>query len=192
MKKDGDIFLVTMSRLVLKNGIADLISSLQHLPKNVKLIILGAGPLETELKCLCLKLGLNYTDEPPVNPGNRVHFLGYIPHASMLPYLAISDVFVRPSLTEGLGNSFLEAMAAGIPVVGTAVGGIPDFLADGETGLVCEVANPHSIAQKVEKYLKDKESRDYVVKNARKLVTERYEWGKVAAEMQALLAKLSA
>jgi len=51
---------------------------------------------------------------------NRVMFLGQITHAAMPKYLKVSDIFVRPSLTEGLGNSFLEAMAAGIPVIATS------------------------------------------------------------------------
>ena len=108
----------------------------------------------------------------------------------MPPYLHISDIFVRPSLSEGLGNSFLEAMAAGIPVIATPVGGIPDFLVDGETGLFCEVNNPHSIAQKVEKLIKDRESRDYIIKNAREMVLQKYSWERVAGEMREVLTGL--
>lgn len=185
-KKDGDVFLITTSRLVEKNGVTDIIDSLIYLPSNVKLLILGDGPLEPELKAQAMRLGLNYTEEPPVNPGNRVRFMGYVAHADMPQYLAISDVFVRPSLSEGLGNSFLEAMAAGLPVIATKVGGIPDFLTDGETGLFCEVGNPRSIAQKVEKFLKDRESRDYIVKKARTMVRDRYQWDKIAQRMQGI------
>lgn len=188
-KKDGDVFLVTTSRLVEKNAVDDVISSLQHLPKNVKFLILGVGPLEASLKQLALRLGLNYTDEPPINPGNRVHFLGYVPHKEMPKYLAVSEIFIRPSLTEGQGASFMEAMAAGLPIIATSVGGIPDFLTDGETGLVCEVKNPRSIAQKIEKYLKDSESREYIVKKARAMVKDRYDWTAIAREMQAEFEK---
>lgn len=173
-KKDGDIFLITTSRLVMKNGVADIIESLKHLPTSVKLLVLGTGPLELELKSRVAELKLE----------ERVQFLGFIQHKDMPQYLHISDIFVRPSLSEGLGNSFLEAMAAGIPVIATPVGGIPDFLIDGETGLFCEVNNPHSIAQKVEKLIKDKESRDYIVGRAREMVKEKYSWEKVAGEMK--------
>jgi glycosyltransferase involved in cell wall biosynthesis len=173
-KKAGDIFLVTTSRLVLKNGVADIIESLKHLPASVKLLILGTGPLELDLKSHVVELKLE----------DRVQFLGFIPHKDMAQYLHISDIFIRPSLSEGLGNSFLEAMAAGIPVIATPVGGIPDFLVDGETGLFCEVNNPHSIAQKVEKLIKDKESRDYIVGRAREMVKEKYSWERVAGEMK--------
>lgn len=187
LKKPDERFLITTSRLVEKNAVSDIIESLLHLPKDVKLLILGAGPLETELKHQCLRLGLNYMDEPPMNDCNRVHFLGYVPHSDMPKYLAVSDVFVRPSITEGLGNSFLEAMAAGVPVVATSVGGIPDFLKDWETGLFCQVRNPKSIAEKVQSYLNDKTLRANIVKRARALVSERYNWQKVATDMKHVL-----
>jgi len=115
-----------------------------------------------------------------------VRFLGFIPHAEMPKYLLISDIFIRPSRSEGLGNSFLEAMAAGIPVIATPVGGIPDFLKDGETGLFCEVGNPRSIAQKAEKFMKDRESRDYIVDRARQMVRSRYGWEKISGEMKTI------
>jgi len=73
-----------------------------------------------------------------------------------------------------------------VPVIGTAVGGIPDFLRDGETGLFCEVNNPSSIAQKVEKLIKDKESREYIIKNGREMVEKDYRWEMISAKMKEL------
>ncbi len=179
-KKPGDIFLITTSRLSAKNGIGDIISSLEYLSPNIKLLVLGQGELESVLKNQVKKSLLE----------NRVTFLGYVPHAEMPQYLHISDVFIRPSLSEGLGNSFLEAMAAGIPVIATPVGGIPDFLTDGETGLFCEVKNPRSIAQKVEKLIKDTESRNYIVRQAEKMVREKYQWPRITTEMEAVFRAL--
>ena len=75
----------------------------------------------------------------------RIHFVGNVDHNKLPEYLWASDVFCRPSLSEGLGNVFLEAMAAGVPIVGTPVGGIPDFLTEGKTGLFCEVGNTKNI-----------------------------------------------
>ncbi len=173
-KKPDDIFLITTSRLVVKNAVGDIISALQYLPENVKFLILGQGYLEKRFKERVKKLNLE----------NRITFLGYVPHAEMPKYLHISDIFIRPSLSEGFGNSYIEAMAARIPVIATPVGGIVDFLKDGETGLFCEVQNPKSIAQKVEKLIKDKESRDYIIKNAEEMVKEKYEWGKITGEMK--------
>src|SRR6185369_532215 len=148
-KKENDIFLITTGRLVLKNANLDIIESLKYLPENVKLLIIGQGVEGKMLKERTKEFGLM----------DRVKFLGFIKHSDMPIYLHISDIFIRPSLSEGFGNSYIEAMAAGIPVIATPVGGIPDFLRDGETGLFCEVKNPKSIAQKVEKLIKDRESR---------------------------------
>lgn len=173
-KKSDDIFLVTTSRLVVKNAVGDVIDAMQYLPENVKFLILGQGYQEKQLKEKAEKLGLK----------ERVRFLGYIPHKDMPQYLHISDIFIRPSLSEGFGNSYIEAMAARIPVIATPVGGIVDFLKDGETGLFCEVSNPRSIAQKVEKLIKDNESRDYIVRNAEEMVKERYEWNLIASDMK--------
>lgn len=173
-KKNDDIFLITTSRLVVKNATGDTIDSLQYLPENVKFIVLGTGYQEKELKERVKDLKLE----------NRVQFLGYIPHKDMPQYLHISDIFIRPSISEGFGNSYIEAMAAGIPVIATPVGGIVDFLKDGETGLYCEVNNPKSIAQKVEKLIKDKESRDYIVKTALKMASDKYEWSLIASDMK--------
>lgn len=177
-KSSDDTFLITVSRLVRKNAISDIISALAYLPRNIKLLILGDGPLASVLKYQASELKVS----------DRIQFLGHISHDHMPPYLQISDIFVRPSLSEGLGNSFLEAMAAGLPVIGTNVGGIPDFLKDGETGLFVEVNNPKNLAQKIEKLIKDRESKEYVVRQAQELVRDNYQWPVVAEKMKHILA----
>lgn len=173
-KKPGDVMLITTGRLVIKNGVTDMISALEYLPSNVKIVLAGAGELEDSLRAQTLRQG--FVD--------RVKFLGYIPHADLPKYLKASDIFIRPSLSEGMGNSFIEAMAAKLPVIGTFVGGITDFLQDGETGLVCDVSNPRSIAQKVEKLMKDTESRDYIVRTAYAMVTSKYDWSLIVKDMK--------
>ena len=194
-KKYSDTFLITTSRLVAKNAVGDIIQALRYLPESVKLLILGVGPLEAELKALALKFGLI----------ERVHFLGFISHQEMPKYLAISDIFVRPALSEGFGLSYVEAMAAGLPVVTTAVGGIVDFLTPPEasgakagsskkalaTGLFCEVANPKSVAEQVERLLSDPTLRKEIVTNAKSMVVEKYDWSLIAGEMKKLFLKLT-
>ncbi len=171
---ENDVVLVTASRLVEKNAVDVIVDSLQYLPENVKLLICGTGPLEKNLKRKVQSLKLE----------DRVVFGGFVTHDDLPKYLAASDIFIRPSRSEGMGNSFIEAMAAGLPVIATPVGGIPDFLKDGETGLFCEVDNPKSVAQKVEKLIKDRESRDYIVANASGMVKEKYDWNLIAERMK--------
>ncbi len=174
---ETDVVLVTASRLVHKNAVDTIIAALALLPQNYKLLILGTGVDEQALRNQVQSLKLE----------SRVVFKGFISHDLLPEYLHASDIFIRPSRTEGLGNSFLEAMAAGIPVIATPVGGIPDFLTDGQTGLFCEVDNPQSVAQKVEKLTKDTESREYIITNARTMVQQKYDWDAVAGKMKNVL-----
>jgi glycosyltransferase involved in cell wall biosynthesis len=176
-KKESDVFLITTSRLVEKNAVDDIISALIYLPSNIKLLVIGTGIEEENLRGQVKSLKLE----------ERVNFLGYVEYKNIPQYLQVSDIFIRPSLSEGFGNSFVEAMAAGIPVIATPAGGILDFLIEAETGLFCEIKNPRSIAQKVEKLIKDPESRNYIVNNARKMVKERYDWTRISQMMKKLL-----
>lgn len=167
--------IVTISRLVKKNGIGDLIRSCALLSEKHHLVIVGKGKLESRLRACACKLGLN----------TRVHFVGEVLHSELPQYLWSSDVFCRPSLSEGLGNSFLEAMAAGVPVVGTMVGGISDFLKHEENGLVCEVGNPESIAQQLETILNDQHRADQLRINGL-MTVKSYAWNTIAQNMKKL------
>jgi len=165
--------LITSSRLVEKNAIGDVIEALRYLPEKIKFLILGEGPLENKLKFQVSSLKLQ----------ERVEFLGFVEHKEMMKYFEKADIFIRPSRSEGLGTAFLEAMAAEVPVIATPVGGIPDFLRDGETGLFCEISNPKSIAEKVKILLDNKELREKIIFNAKKLVEENYDWNSIAEKM---------
>ncbi|KKR88729.1 MAG: Glycosyltransferase [Candidatus Yanofskybacteria bacterium GW2011_GWA1_44_21] len=163
---DNHKVVISVSRLVPKNGLKDLIESLVYLEDDVKLLIIGDGPLRDSLKLKSHELGLD----------GRIKFAGQVTHDDLPKYLAAADVFVRPSLSEGLGTAFLEAMAAKLPVVGTKTGGITDFIINRETGLFCEVNNSKDIADKVDMILKDNTLKDFMVSNARKLINEKYDW----------------
>lgn len=174
--------IITTSRLNYKNAIDDLILSLKFLSDDYRLLILGNGEDEEKLRKLTAENGLE----------KNVVFLGYKKHSEIAKYLQISDVFCRPSLQEGLGNSFLEAMMAGIPVVATPVGGIPDFLIDGETGLFCEVRNPKSIAEKIKVLCENNDLRNKIIENSKKLIKKNYDWDLTAEKYDALFKKIDA
>ena len=172
--------VITTSRLVKKNGIEDLIKAISILPKDIKCLIAGDGPDRTKLENLAKQLKVE----------DRIFFLGQINHSEVFKYLKISDVFVRPSLSEGLGNSFLEAMAVGIPIIGTPVGGIPDFLKDGKTGFFCKVRDSFSIAEKIAKILKDEKLKNRLCENAKELVFKNYNWDNIAKQMDEIFRML--
>jgi len=180
-KRIGDVFLFTASRLVLSRGVEDTIRALSFLPKNVKLLIAGDGEDKKKLERIATDARVQ----------ERVIFAGHVPHDELPLYYKVSDIFVRPSLIEGFGNSFVEAFAAGVPVVATEVGGIPDFLFDPEknpdrpaTGLFCEVQNPESIARVVTRYMENPALVSEVVQHARALVKEKYDWSIISKSMQ--------
>lgn len=170
--------IITASRLVYKNAVDTLIWALKETP-NAYLIVAGSGPLENELRRLTETLNLE----------NRMRFLGGISHKELARYFAIANVFVRPSRSEGLGSAFLEAMAAGLPIVATPVGGIPDFLKDEETGLVCEVDNPRHLASQIKRLLYNSDLRKTISANSKNLIEENYLWEKVAHSMQRIFQR---
>ena len=180
-KKVGEKYIITTSRLVHKNAIDDVIVALTYLPEDVKFLVLGIGPDEEKLKTLAKEKGVE----------DRVLFIGQIDHSVMPKYLKISDVFTRPSRSEGFGNSFIEAMAAGIPVVATPAGGIVDFLFDTEktpdkkpTGFLAEIDDPKDLAKQLERALTDKKLLADIIPRAQKMAREKYDWDLIAADMK--------
>lgn len=179
--RDDDTFLVTTSRLVHKNGIDDVIRALPRLSERVQFIVFGTGPDEKALKELADRCGV----------AERVHFKGAISHQEMPRYLHACDIFIRPSRSEGMGNSFIEAMAAGLPVVATQVGGIADFLFDPKrnpdknpTGFAVDPNDPEGIAVRVQGIMDGRTPTQEVVANAQALVRERYDWDTITEQMK--------
>ena len=97
-----------------------------------------------------------------------------------------ADIFVRSSLSEGLGTAFLEAMAVGLPVIGTPVGGIPDIIKDGQTGLICQAGDPKDIADKIKTLLNDLGLRKRLSENGCRMVSEKYSWGQIASQFSTI------
>jgi glycosyltransferase involved in cell wall biosynthesis len=193
-KKSNDLKrVITASRIVKKNGLKYLIKAIKKVNDNysqpVILKIIGDGELREKLQKLVKRLKINDRFVIKETKKKEVVFEGTVTNKQVYEYLSQADVFVRPSLSEGLGNAFLEAMAMGVPVIATPVGGIPDFLEDGKTGWFCKVKDDKSIAEKIKYILdeKNKEEVEEVVKNAKKLVEEKYSWDLIAKKMNKLM-----
>ncbi len=177
---DTDTLLVTTSRLVRKNAVDDVIRALALLPSSIKFVVFGTGPDEEKLRALARELTLT----------DRVLFRGQIGHDVMPKYLKACDIFIRPSRSEGMGNSFVEAMAAELPVIATQEGGIADFLFDekrnpevASTGWAVDVDSPESIKQAVEDILARPEKVTRVTATAKAMAIEKYDWDLVAKRM---------
>lgn len=146
-------------------GHAHLIRALPEIlrafPKTV-LLVVGQGQLEQSLKAEAASLRL----------GAHVRFLGLRDDVPAL--LSLLDAFVLPSLSEGLSMALLEAMAAGIPVVATRVGGNPEVVVDGDTGFLVEAESPGSIADGVVRLLRDKGQAAHMGESGRRRVHEKF------------------
>ncbi|MDO8500077.1 MAG: glycosyltransferase family 4 protein [bacterium] len=176
--------VITTSRLVKKNAVDIAIRALAILigkGRRIKFLILGSGDEERSLRRLAGDL-----DVLP-----HVLFLGSVPHAEIPKYLKISDVFVRASRSEGLGNSFIEAMAAGLPIIGTMVGGIVDFLEDGKTGLAVKVNDPDDLAAKIDKLISDPVLRSRLSEEGAR-VAGSFNWEIIAKQYSSVFAFASA
>jgi len=136
--KEKDIYCIgCISRLSEEKGIGILIDSVVALNKrgiDFRLVIIGDGELYQELRAKVSKLGIE----------NNVCFTGYRKYA--YNYLPLFDVFVLPSLTEGLPITILEAMQAKVPIIATRVGAIPGVLDSGNSGMIVEPGNIDALA----------------------------------------------
>jgi glycosyltransferase involved in cell wall biosynthesis len=180
-RKEGDVWLISTSRLVHKNAIDDVIRALKFLPAHVHFANLGLGPDYENLEALAQKEGVS----------DRVHLLPHVSHDVMPSYLQACDIFIRPSRSEGMGISFIEAMAAGLPVIATQEGGIADFLFDEKrnpdkptTGWAVDKNAPEQIAAAVKDIIARPEKVKEVVATAKKMVMEKYDWNLIARDMR--------
>lgn len=184
-KAGASTVIITTSRLVYKNGVDILVRAAASLKKllpnkGFNIRIVGHGPEEEQLKKLARDLGIS----------DMVDFAGQVPPEQIPHELTNADIFVRASRSEGLGNSFLEAMAAGLPVVGTSVGGIRDFLKDRDNGLVIRAEDPEDLADKLAELLRDKEFADKLAVSGKEFVFARYDWKGLALEMGEVFDKV--
>lgn len=180
-KKPGDIYLVTTSRLVHKNATDDVIRAMPLLPHHVSFVVVGGGEDEHMLKELARDLRVE----------DRVKFVGQVDRTETPKYRRISDIFVRPSRSEGFGNSFASAMAGNLPVIATQEGGIAEFLFDEKrnpdkptTGWAVDKDNPQQIAEAVMDIINNKEKVQRVTETARQMTFEKYNWDSIAKDMQ--------
>lgn len=168
-----DVVLITSSRLVHKNAVDDIIRALPLLPQDVRLRVLGVGPDEAMLRRLARELGVL----------ERVEFVGFVDNAHLPQELHKADVFVRPSRSEGMGISFIEAFAARLPVVATQEGGLRDYITEAVAWPVPK-NSPESIAAAVRAIQADPQNTARVVVNALRLVQDAYAWDRIARRMR--------
>lgn len=163
---------------VLLNAMALLKKSSGNLP--FRLLVVGDGPARADLQQLCIQLGL----------AQEVAFSGGRQDVDrILPMLSL---FVLPSLSEGFGIAIVEAMAAGLPVVASAVGGIPEIVLHGKTGLLVPPGNAAALAQAVDQCMSDPQLRRSFGLKGREIARERFSLQAAVRRHEELYARYAA
>ena len=159
--------LLAVGRLSSEKAHADLLQAVSLLPEvapgiSARLVIVGDGPERGRLEEAVASLGLV----------DRVTFIGQV--SDVRPYYAAADALVLPSHTEGSPYVLLEAMAAGLPVVATAVGGIPEMVEDETSALLVAPRDARLMAWAIARILTDDELAQRLAMNASALAATRY------------------
>jgi len=158
----------------LLKAYALLLANAPDLAAQVYLAIVGGGPLLETLRHLADELGI----------ADRVWLPG---SAENVPDILKSfDLFVLPSLGEGISNTILEAMATGLPVIATQVGGNPELVVDGETGSLVPAADPVTLAAKFQDYLADKEKMRQHGRNGRQRIEQEFSLSAMVGRYQSV------
>lgn len=151
-----------------KKGLAALLSGCAQLIKKTPATLLIIGQIrDGEDKKA-------FEEFKTSNPQLPITVTGHIPHKDMPAYYSLMDVFVHPSLRDGMPNALLEAMACGKPVLATPVGGALDVIEDGKNGMLANVNDANDLAEKILGLLESPEKRAALGKNARESILNRF------------------
>ena len=178
--------LLTVGRLVPRKGVDTVLRALPQLAASVpsvQYVVAGTGPDRGRLERLALRQGVR----------GRVHFVGHVADEALPLYYSAADLFVMPAReappdVEGFGLVFLEANACGTAVVGARSGGIPDAIADGETGLLVPPSDPRALAGALTDLLRDPRRRNRLARQGRTRTVRTANWHRVAQSVYALLS----
>lgn len=161
-------YIISLRRLVPSKGIDVLIKAFREIADeypHIKLIIAGEGPEEVNLKFLAKKLDLE----------NKVKFIGTVSLSRSISLLKGAVCTVVPSLSEGGGLVNVEAQAASCPVIASRVGGIPEYVQDGISGLLFESKNSKDLVNKMKMIILNKALRDKLILGGIKHA-EKFSW----------------
>ena len=177
---EEDIIVGTISRLVPDKGLEKLIAAFASIEiKNSKLVIAGDGPLKNSLIHLAEKLEIK----------NNVSFIGW--QNDVPKTLASFDIFCLPTLREGFGYVFLEAQAAGVPVIATKIEPLTETMRDGESALLVSPDSEKEIAEAIKRVIKDEELRLNLIANGRKNVSDNFSQKKQLEEISKFYKEIS-
>ena len=182
--------IVFVGRITRQKGLPHLLRACEQLPEDVQVILCAGAPDTPEIKAEVEGLVARLREKRT----GVVWIEEMLPRPELIAVLAASDVFVCPSVYEPLGIVNLEAMAVGLPVVGSATGGIPDVIVDGETGLLVPIEQVQDgtgtpidparfeadLAERLTTLVTDTEAAKAMGQAARRRVEEHFAWEAIA------------
>ena len=182
--------IVFVGRITRQKGLPHLLRACEQLPADVQVILCAGAPDTPEIKAEVEGLVARLREKRT----GVVWIEEMLPRPELIAVLAASDVFVCPSVYEPLGIVNLEAMAVGLPVVGSATGGIPDVIVDGETGLLVPIEQVQDgtgtpidparfeadLAERLTTLVTDSEAAKVMGEAARRRVEEHFAWEAIA------------
>ena len=182
--------VVFVGRITRQKGLPHLLRACEQLPADVQVILCAGAPDTPEIKAEVEGLVARLREKRT----GVVWIEEMLPRPELIAVLAASDVFVCPSVYEPLGIVNLEAMAVGLPVVGSATGGIPDVIVDGETGLLVPIEQVQDgtgtpidparfeadLAERLTTLVTDTEAAKAMGQSARRRVEEHFAWQAIA------------
>jgi len=173
----GDNRVAFIGRLDPIKRVPDLVNAMALLHTDIVLDIYGEGSRRGEIEATTARLGLQ----------DRVILHGAV--AGSAEALAKADVLVLPSDAEGFGLVLIEAMAAGVPVIGARVPGIRDVIEDGVSGLLVPARDPRALASAIERVLSDAPLREKLIAGGRDRVRRLYDWAVCYDKYRLLIAQ---
>lgn len=157
LSKD-EFSIIAIGRLVRRKGLDYLLRAVAKIQiPTIKVLLIGEGPEQEHLESLAATLGIR----------QQIVFLSTVSEERKFQYLSASDLFVLPSLHEGFGIVFLEAMYCGLPIVTTDTGGQTDFVNDGHNGFLVPVGDVEAIAEKITTLFQNHDLRAQISANNR-------------------------
>ena len=170
------------ARLAPEKGFEFLIEAIKIVVEQgfiVELHIIGDGPSRAILEHLAQTIGIT----------EHVHFLGAVDESTKMRELYAADLFVLPSLAEGLPSSITEAMAVGVPVVATNIAGISELVEHGRTGLLVRPSDPHALAEAIKKMIRCHKFRKRAAVRARQKAVKDFDVDKESAKLREYLLR---
>jgi len=168
-----------VARLHPVKGVGTLVAAAalvaRHYPQ-AGFLVVGGGPLERELREMASALGLD----------GRLTFTGRVPSARARQLLAAMDIFVLPSLREGLGIAAIEAMAAALPVVASDCGGLAEVVDDGRTGLLFPPGDAVALADKLQALLREPRLGRSLGEAGRRAACKRFSLDRMVTRVEAI------